>query len=106
MLVFVVNTQARDVEEGADMIMVKPGMAYLDIVRDLKNQVQKTHNNPYIHTTLCLHMASLNRFLVGLELLLFRHETVQIGHWLRFRLYFHINYHIEFCDSFDLCEPA
>ena len=53
---FVVNTQARDVEEGADMIMVKPGMAYLDIVRDLKNQVHQIHNNPYIQTTLCLHM--------------------------------------------------
>ena len=51
MSVFVVNTQARDVEEGADMIMVKPGMAYLDIVRDLKNQVHQIHNNPYIHST-------------------------------------------------------
>jgi porphobilinogen synthase len=26
----------RDVEEGADMIMVKPGYPYLDIVRDAK----------------------------------------------------------------------
>lgn len=31
---------ARDVEEGADIVMVKPGMAYLDIVRDLANEVQ------------------------------------------------------------------
>jgi len=30
----------RDIEEGADIVMVKPGMAYLDIVRDLANQVQ------------------------------------------------------------------
>lgn len=29
---------ARDIEEGADMIMVKPGLAYLDIVRDMKNK--------------------------------------------------------------------
>uniref|UniRef100_A0A1B0CG52 Delta-aminolevulinic acid dehydratase n=1 Tax=Lutzomyia longipalpis TaxID=7200 RepID=A0A1B0CG52_LUTLO len=29
---------ARDVEEGADMLMVKPGLAYLDIIRDTKNQ--------------------------------------------------------------------
>lgn len=29
----------RDIEEGADIIMVKPGMAYLDILRDLKNTV-------------------------------------------------------------------
>ena len=27
----------RDIEEGADIIMVKPGLAYLDIIRDLKN---------------------------------------------------------------------
>jgi porphobilinogen synthase len=25
-----------DVEEGADMVMVKPGIAYLDIVREVK----------------------------------------------------------------------
>ncbi|KAG5680312.1 hypothetical protein PVAND_009825 [Polypedilum vanderplanki] len=28
----------RDVEEGADMLMVKPGISYLDIVRDVKNE--------------------------------------------------------------------
>jgi len=28
-----------DVEEGADMVMVKPGIAYLDIVREIKNTV-------------------------------------------------------------------
>ena len=28
-----------DVEEGADIVMVKPGLAYLDIIRDLSNQV-------------------------------------------------------------------
>ena len=26
--------------EGADMLMVKPGMPYLDIVRDVKNKVR------------------------------------------------------------------
>jgi porphobilinogen synthase len=26
-------------EEGADMVMVKPGIAYLDIVREVKNAV-------------------------------------------------------------------
>lgn len=30
---------ARDVAAGADMLMVKPGMPYLDIIRDCKNQV-------------------------------------------------------------------
>lgn len=29
-----------DVEEGADIVMVKPGLAYLDIVREVKNNVQ------------------------------------------------------------------
>jgi len=28
-----------DIEEGADMVMVKPGIAYLDIVREVKNAV-------------------------------------------------------------------
>ena len=28
-----------DVEEGADIIMVKPGLCYLDIVREVKNAV-------------------------------------------------------------------
>lgn len=29
-----------DIEEGADIVMVKPGLCYLDIVRDLKNTVK------------------------------------------------------------------
>lgn len=29
-----------DVEEGADIVMVKPGLSYLDIVREVKNAVQ------------------------------------------------------------------
>ena len=33
------HTQDRDIEEGADIIMVKPGMPYLDIVRDTKERV-------------------------------------------------------------------
>ena len=28
-----------DVEEGADIVMVKPGLAYLDIVREVKNAI-------------------------------------------------------------------
>ena len=34
-----VAVQDRDVEEGADILMVKPGMPYLDIVRDTKERV-------------------------------------------------------------------
>jgi len=33
-----IETQ-RDLEEGADMVMVKPGLAYLDIIRDLREEV-------------------------------------------------------------------
>ena len=29
----------RDLEEGADIVMVKPGLAYLDIIRDLREEV-------------------------------------------------------------------
>jgi porphobilinogen synthase len=28
-----------DIEEGADLVMVKPGLAYLDILRDLRNTI-------------------------------------------------------------------
>ena len=31
---------AMDVAEGADMVMVKPGIVYLDVVREVKNAVQ------------------------------------------------------------------
>lgn len=34
----VIETQ-RDIEEGADIVMVKPGLAYLDIIRDLRESV-------------------------------------------------------------------
>ena len=30
----------RDIEEGADIIMVKPGLAYLDIVREIRDKVE------------------------------------------------------------------
>ena len=30
----------RDIEEGADIVMVKPGLAYLDIIRDIRENVQ------------------------------------------------------------------
>ena len=28
-----------DIDEGADIVMVKPGLCYLDIVRDIRNEV-------------------------------------------------------------------
>lgn len=33
------DLQERDVREGADMLMVKPGLPYLDIVREVKDKV-------------------------------------------------------------------
>lgn len=35
-----IKESVMDVEEGADIVMVKPGLAYLDIVREVKNAVQ------------------------------------------------------------------
>ncbi|CAG9323189.1 unnamed protein product [Blepharisma stoltei] len=35
-----IRAALRDIEEGADFVMVKPAMPYLDIIRDLKNTVQ------------------------------------------------------------------
>jgi len=29
-----------DIDEGADIVMVKPGIAYLDIVREIRNEVE------------------------------------------------------------------
>ena len=29
-----------DIEEGADIVMVKPGLAYLDIIREIRENVQ------------------------------------------------------------------
>ena len=34
------NETLQDIEEGADIVMVKPGLCYLDIVRDIRNTVQ------------------------------------------------------------------
>ena len=30
----------RDIEEGADIVMIKPGLAYLDIIRDIRENVE------------------------------------------------------------------
>jgi len=38
-VVVVVALQERDVDEGADMLMVKPGTTYLDIARQIKDKV-------------------------------------------------------------------
>ena len=35
-----IREAALDIEEGADMLMVKPGLPYLDVVRVLKDRFQ------------------------------------------------------------------
>ena len=35
-----IHEVALDIQEGADMVMVKPGMPYLDVVRRVKNELQ------------------------------------------------------------------
>lgn len=34
-----INEALQDIEQGADIVMVKPAMAYLDIIREIKNSV-------------------------------------------------------------------
>ena len=34
-----INETLKDIEEGADIVMVKPALSYLDIIREVKNQV-------------------------------------------------------------------
>ena len=34
-----IDQALRDIDEGADIIMIKPGIAYLDIIRDLKENI-------------------------------------------------------------------
>lgn len=34
-----INETLQDIEQGADIVMIKPAMAYLDIIREVKNQV-------------------------------------------------------------------
>jgi len=41
--------QDRDVVEGADMLMVKPGMTYLDIARQIKDKVRGLFSELFYH---------------------------------------------------------
>jgi porphobilinogen synthase len=47
-----IRASERDVKEGADMLMVKPCMAYLDIVKELKQT--------FPHHPLCVYQVSGN----------------------------------------------
>ncbi|MGB1199440.1 MAG: porphobilinogen synthase [Thalassotalea sp.] len=50
---------AQDVEEGADMVMVKPGMPYLDIVRRVKDTFQVPTYAYQVSGEYAMHMAAI-----------------------------------------------
>ena len=50
---------AMDIEEGADMVMVKPGMPYLDIVRRVKTELQVPTYAYQVSGEYAMHMAAI-----------------------------------------------
>ncbi|MDC0611194.1 porphobilinogen synthase [Vibrio sp.] len=51
---------AMDVSEGADMVMVKPGMPYLDVVRRVKTELQVPTFAYQVSGEYAMHMAAIN----------------------------------------------
>ena len=52
---------ALDIAEGADMVMVKPGMPYLDIVRRVKDEFKMTTFAYQVSGEYAMHMAAFER---------------------------------------------
>jgi porphobilinogen synthase len=52
---------ALDIDEGADMVMVKPGMAYLDIVRRVKDEFGVPTFVYQVSGEYAMHMAAIER---------------------------------------------
>lgn len=50
---------AMDVNEGADMVMVKPGMPYLDVVRRVKSELQVPTFAYQVSGEYAMHMAAI-----------------------------------------------
>jgi porphobilinogen synthase len=50
---------AQDIAEGADMVMIKPGMPYLDIVRRVKNTFQVPTYAYQVSGEYAMHMAAI-----------------------------------------------
>ncbi|MGB0893343.1 MAG: porphobilinogen synthase [Parashewanella sp.] len=50
---------AMDIQEGADMVMVKPGMPYLDIVRRVKTELQVPTFAYQVSGEYAMHMAAI-----------------------------------------------
>ena len=70
-----IHEVALDLQEGADMVMVKPGMPYLDIVRRVKNEFKVPTFAYQVSGEYAMHQAAfaqnwLNREAVMLESLL------------------------------------
>ena len=51
---------ALDLEEGADMVMVKPGMPYLDVVRRVKDRFGVPTFAYQVSGEYAMHMAAIN----------------------------------------------
>ncbi len=63
-----------DIEEGADYIMVKPALHYLDIIRDLRNNFQLPVVSYHVSGEYSMLMAAAEKGYVDLDLAL--HETL------------------------------
>ncbi|RUO29339.1 porphobilinogen synthase [Aliidiomarina sedimenti] len=58
---------AMDIEEGADMVMVKPGMPYLDIVRRVKDEFAVPTFAYQVSGEYAMHMAAIDNGWLGEE---------------------------------------
>ena len=58
---------AMDISEGADMVMVKPGMPYLDIVRRVKDEFQVPTFAYQVSGEYAMHMAAFCQWLARRE---------------------------------------
>ena len=56
---------AMDIEEGADMVMVKPGMPYLDIVRRVKDEFRVPTFAYQVSGEYAMHMAAIDNGWLG-----------------------------------------
>ena len=69
---------ALDLSEGADMIMVKPGMPYLDIVRRVKDELRAPTFAYQVSGEYAMHMAAFERGWL-------QHEPVMLESLLAFK---------------------
>jgi porphobilinogen synthase len=89
---------AQDISEGADMVMVKPGMPYLDIVRRVKDNFQVPTYAYQVSGEYAMHMAAIQQGWLAEKpcimegLLAFKRAGAdgiltyfakQVGQWLR-----------------------